>query len=180
MIEPNRPVIYRINRDDKIEFVNDAWSRFAFENDAVRLTDRIIGTSLWDHIVGPDVTQIYRDLLWRIRTQLVSATLPFRCDSPVLARVMQLVVIPLEREAVEFQATLHSEAPHPKAIELLRHGHVAASGPFIRMCAWCKAIAINGNWKPLEEAVESEACLLQEPFPQITHAICDPCFVKLS
>ena len=175
MFKQSPGVVYRINENDKIDFVNDAWSRFAIENDALRLSDGVIGTSLWNHIAGVDVTEIYRDLLWRVRTKLVSATFPFRCDSAEHYRRMQLVVIPLAKGRVEFQGILGSEGPHAQAIELLRHRHSLESKSFIRMCAWCKAIAIDGRWQPLEEAIESTACLLQDPFPRLTHGICEVC-----
>ena len=151
-------------------------SQFAIENEAKRLSDGVIGTSLWDHIDGVDVAQVYRDLLWRVRTKMVSASFPFRCDSPECYRRMQLAVIPLDSGRVEFHAILCSEGPHAQTIELLRHSHSVESESCMRICAWCKAVAIDGIWKPLEEAVELTACLLQEPFPRLTHTICDSCF----
>lgn len=178
MIKQSPSVVYRINENDNIDFVNDAWSRFAIENDAERLSDGVIGTSLWDHIVGVDVTQVYRDLLWRVRTKMVSARFPFRCDSPEYYRRMELVVIPLEKERVEFHAILGSEGPHGQTIELLRHSHSVELESFMPICAWCKAVIIDGIWQPLEEAIKSTACLLQEPFPRLTHSICNVCLAE--
>jgi len=95
MAKQSESVVYCIDADDAIDSVNVAWTRFAIENQAAQLSTGVIGTSLWDHIVGVDVVHIYRDLLSRVRTKNVSASFPFRCDSPECYRLMRLVVIPL-------------------------------------------------------------------------------------
>ena len=77
MHQQTETVAYCIDADDNIISVNEAWNRFAIENDAAQLSTEVIGTSLWDHIVGVDVAHIYRDLLSRVRAKMVSASFPF-------------------------------------------------------------------------------------------------------
>lgn len=181
-MERSLTVDYRIDADDKIVFVNEAWTRFAIENDAARLSDSVIGTSLWEYVTGLEVAHIYRDLLVRVRAKSASATFPFRCDSPERFRRMRLLVVPLENAFVEFSAIVEAEGQHPPTIELLRSSSSQGES-FLRMCAWCKAIFVDGGWKPIEQAIELTASLHKEPFPQVTHGICDSCeveYVKLA
>lgn len=180
MVKQPESVVYSIDADDNIVSVNEAWTRFAIENDAAQLSTEVIGTSLWGHIVGVDVAHIYRDLLSRVRTKMVSASFPFRCDSPEHYRKMRLVVVPLLNKRVEFRAHLDSEGPHARTIELLRPRSAAEPKSFVTMCAWCKAIVIDGIWTPLERAIEQTSLFLQEPFPRFTHGICDACVKEYS
>ncbi len=71
MVGQAPPVVYRISADDIIEDVNDAWARFAIENDAPALATEVIGRSLWDYINGLDVVHIYRLLLARVRAKKI-------------------------------------------------------------------------------------------------------------
>ncbi len=50
----------------------------------------------------------------------------------------------------------------------------------VQMCALCKRIDIDGNWKPLEEAIKKKRLFLREPFPRLTQSICDACEVELA
>jgi len=59
------PVVYRIDAADIIEDVNDAWARFAIENDAPSLATEVIGRSIWDYISGPEVRHIYESVFKR-------------------------------------------------------------------------------------------------------------------
>jgi hypothetical protein len=175
MLEQSDSVVYRIDADDTIDFVNDTWTQFATANDAATLACDIVGSSIWDHIDGVSVIQVYRHLLWRVRTNRVSATFPFRCDSPDRFRHMQLVIQPLEKDRVEFVATLQSEGLHAKPIELLRAQRARDSAHFLRICSWCKAFCTTDGWVPIEKAIEQTSCYTVEPFPMLTHGICDAC-----
>jgi hypothetical protein len=175
---PAQPVVYRIDADDRMEFVNETWHAFAIENGATELTAAVIGTPLWDHILGPGVTHVYRDLLYRVRTKRVTATFPFRCDSPERYRKMRLTVNPLAEGRVEFLAILEDEGFHSISMPFLRPASGIRSEEVVRMCAWCKAIAVHDVWKPLEEAIVQTELLLQEPFPCFTHGICEDCVAQ--
>ncbi len=46
----------------------------------------------------------------------------------------------------------------------------------LRMCAWCKRIAADGDWLEVEEAGGRLRLFDRPAVPTITHGICDPCF----
>lgn len=175
MTDRTRAVVYRVDGADTIEFVNDAWARFAQANDAAQLAEGVLGVSLWHYIAGDDVAQIYRDLLARVRMAGVSVEFSFRCDSQQRRRDMQLILAPLGDRKVEFRAILKAEQPHAPPIDLLRPSSAGASDSFVMMCAWCKAMKVDGEWVALEEAVPRTAHMLQHPFPRLSHGICDLC-----
>jgi hypothetical protein len=175
MTDRTPAVVYRVDRADTIEFVNDAWARFARANDAAQLAEGVLGASLWDYIAGDDVAQLYRDLLARVRMAAVCVEFPFRCDSQQRRRDMHLILAPLEDRKVEFRAVLKSERPHASPIHLLGPGPATTSDSFVTMCAWCKATKVDGEWVALEEAVQRTPYMLQHPFPSLSHGICDSC-----
>jgi hypothetical protein len=172
------PVIYRISAADIIEDVNDAWKQFAIENDAPALATEVIGRSLWDYIQGLDVVHIYRDLLARVRAKAISATFPFRCDSPERYRRMRLMVVPLNDGRIEFRAMLDAAGLHAELMDLLRPREGDDPGVLVRMCAWCKAIEVDERWMPLEEAIKKMRLFLRGSFPRLTHGICDACAIQ--
>lgn len=52
---------------------------------------------------------------------------------------------------------------------------------WVVVCGWCKKIDIDqGNWKEIEEAVIELDLFKKGKSPQITHGICDDCFLKMS
>jgi hypothetical protein len=168
-------VVYQIGHDDVIDYVNDAWGRFAIDNNAPSLSLDVLGTSLWDHIAGGDVAQIYRELIARARAKMAAITVPFRCDSPERYRKMRLEIAPLSAGRIEFRATLDSEGEYVKSVNLLRRTTGVKSESFLLICAWCKAVSRDGVWRPLEVVADELDLLLQESPPQLTHGICDVC-----
>ena len=52
---------------------------------------------------------------------------------------------------------------------------------WVVVCGWCKRIEIDqGNWKEVEEAVIKLDLFKKGKIPQVTHGICDDCFLKMS
>ncbi len=168
-------VVYRINAADIIEDVNDAWIRFAIENDAPSLATDVIGRSIWDYICGPEVRQIYASIFKRIRTEHCQVSFPFRCDSPSLYRAMRLTVSSMSKGQIEFCSVLETIRAQPLALEILRGKSGSSSPCVVQMCTWCKAIAVGGEWKPIEQALEELNLLTQETLPRIRHDLCDSC-----
>jgi hypothetical protein len=67
--------VYRITSDDVIEFINDAWVRFAVENGAPTLCQGVIGASLWNYISGQEVVHLSSELLSRVRNSRCEVTI---------------------------------------------------------------------------------------------------------
>src|SRR5579871_6228560 len=101
-LEPDsEPIVYRIDADDTIVFVNESWVRYAERNGAPALARGAVDRSLWDFIEGTEVAMLWRELVDRARDGHV-LTFPYRCDSPGQRRELVMAVAPLESRGVEF------------------------------------------------------------------------------
>jgi hypothetical protein len=173
----DRPVyIHRIAPDDRIEFVNEAWVQFAVDNASPTLAQRVLGTSLWNYLVGEQVVYLWKELLYRVRVGPSEATIPFRCDSPRVRRFMRMRVVPLATGAVEFGSWIEREEPFGEPIPLLDPAVPLDPDAFLRMCAWCKQIDAKGYWLEIEEAVERLRLFDRPALPALTHGMCERCF----
>lgn len=110
--------LYRITPDDHIEFVNDAWIRFAEENGTPTLPQNVIGTSLWKHISGQEVVHLSRQLVAKARQTKTEVSVPFCCDSPSLRRFMRMRIVPLSQGRIEFHTWVEREEPFQNPIRL--------------------------------------------------------------
>jgi hypothetical protein len=171
--------LYRITPDDRIEFVNDAWIRFAEENGAPALPQEVLDTSLWQHISGPAVVHLSRHLVAKVRQTHTEVALPFRCDSPWRRRFLRMRIVPLTEGRIEFCTWVEREEPFPKPIRLLDPCAPRNPADLIRMCAWYKRIDKEGCWLEVEDAIEQLRLFDRRALPAITHGICDSCLTRL-
>jgi hypothetical protein len=167
--------VYQISPDDVIEFVNDAWLRFAVENGSPKLSQEVIGTSIWNHISGQSVVQLSRDLLAKVRESGCEVTIPFRCDSPWIRRFMWMNIAPLAQGRIEFRTWIEQEEPYKKPIQLLDPAVPRDDANLVRMCAWCKKIDVEGEWFEIENAIAYLRLFDFPTLPAITHGICKGC-----
>ena len=179
-VTANERLTYRINPDDVIEFVNDAWVRFAVENGTPSLAQGVVGSSLWNYISGTQVVHLSRELLARVRESRCEATIPFRCDSPTKRRFMRMRILPLGKSKVEFGTWIEREEPYTEPIKLLDPTVSKAQDKLLRMCAWCKKVDVVGSWLEIEEAIRQMRLFDRPAIPAITHGICDGCFKMIA
>ncbi len=77
-------IIYRVNDQDEIVFVNEEWDQFAAANAGEAVTaSQVLQRRLWDFISDSTTRELYRQVLRRIRDGR-SLRFTFRCDSPSL------------------------------------------------------------------------------------------------
>jgi hypothetical protein len=174
------PVTYvcRITRYDIIEFINDPWIRFADENAAPTLALEVIGTLVWQHILGMEIRQLYRELVAKVRETHSQVDFSFRCDSPAVRRFMRMRVVSLPHDAVEFSSWVEREEPYERPVRLLDPTIARDRDDFLRMCSWCKSIDVAGSWLEVEQAIEKERLFDRPRLPQISHGICPACLAE--
>lgn len=166
---------YTIDRDDVIIEVNDVWKRFADENSAEGLGDRVVGTWLWQHLAGAEVKHLFKSLVERVREKGIPVRVPFRCDAPELRRYMVLELQPLPDDAIRFSSWLEGEEPR-ETMRLIDPDRDADPELMVRMCAWCKRIhAGPDRWRELEDALGELGLFNLDPLPRITHGVCGDC-----
>jgi hypothetical protein len=102
-------LVYRIDRQDVIVFVDSDWDRFALSNGGEdTLSTQVLGRQIWDFVIDATIRQLYRQLLQRIREGR-ELRFAFRCDSPDRRRLMEMEMIPADGAAVQFRTRKVSE-----------------------------------------------------------------------
>ncbi|HKJ08236.1 MAG TPA: hypothetical protein VKA76_04025 [Gammaproteobacteria bacterium] len=173
---------YCVDGADSIIFVNDAWCAFAIANDAPELTtEAVLHRCLWDFIADPETSHLYRAIFARARRSGNAVTIPFRCDAPALRRYMQLDIQPVDGGGERLQLTGRVLRQEPRAPVALLERAAQRSAELLRMCSWCKRIAVDtGQWLEAEEAIARLGLFDTPTLPGLTHTICDSCLAGLS
>jgi hypothetical protein len=168
-----RQFIYRVDAEDRIASVDATWVAFAVENGLPSLPAKfVIGTSLWDYLSEPSMQQFYRMFMTKVRKTGLPVNVPFRCDGPDCRRFMEMGIILLAGNALEFRSFLLREEPRPW-VELF-NPKFPRKAELLTVCAWCKKVKASG-WLEAEDAVRE--LKLSEPIalPMISHGICPDC-----
>ncbi len=165
------PVVYAVDARDRIVKLNDAWHEFAITNGAPQTAEHVLGTSLWDHVTGAEVTMLWRDLLARARAGHTLAV-PFRCDAPGERRELEMVVVPAGDGGLTFISLSRSTFARRPLIP-------AADGDVALItCSWCNRFLAPAGWVEVEEAVAELGLFEGEP-PPLTHTLCPSCDVRV-
>jgi hypothetical protein len=167
------PLVYSLDGSDRIVRVNDAWTRFALENDAPELAaEHVLHRPIWDFLDDSTTHQIYADLFARVR-QGRTASFPVRCDSPTLRRHLKMIVTPAERNSVDVQCVVVAAESTP--IQRVWDRRTIRSESLLHACAWCKRVDVGGEWMEIDVALEPLRIFELERLPAVTHGICDAC-----
>ena len=169
----SRLFTYRVDADNVICFVSPEWLEFAVENEAPELVrPGVLGKPLWPFIAGMETKHLYDVMLKKVRAANAVICFSYRCDAPHLRRYMEMVVRPWGAKGVEFISRVEREVPR-EPIPLLAP-MAARSDQMIRMCGWCKRVAMP-EWVEVEEAIQRLRLFEQDYMPQITHTLCADC-----
>lgn len=171
-------LVYRINADGRICYVNPAWSEFARANQGESvLPGQVLGCRLQDAVEDPTVQGLYQAMITRARAG-TPVKFHYRCDAPDRRRTFEMDIHRLaEGGEVEFVSSLLHEEKRPP-VPLLAAG-AARDRRLLRICSWCQQVQKPDQaWVPVEVAVENLHLLEGETFPRLTHVICDSCLVK--
>lgn len=171
-IEPDA-VIYRIDREGRIVFVNERWTEFALANDAASLAREAgLDKSLWDFVADVQTKHLYRTMLDLLPVGGDGIVIPLRCDSPDCRRFIELRIVRPDEDHVEFAAVvLRTERREPVA---LLDAQAARSEQWLRMCSGCKKVLADA-WVEIEEAVRRLELFADAQLPALTHGICPAC-----
>ena len=169
------PVLsYAIDQDDHLVRVDEGYHRFARENGWDR-SGESLGRSLWDFVAGEDLKRLQRMLLRRIRGEVRSVELPFRCDGPGVRREMDVkIAAGSSGQVVLFSARMRSEEPRPRPQPLLS-AQAPRGEETLTMCGWCDRFLVGGEWVEVEEAAARLGLFQRSELPTIDHGICPEC-----
>ena len=168
-------VVYQVNSQDEIVYLNETWQVFALANDAADLLpERVLGRPLWDFITDETTRALYREILQLVRSGRATQ-FQFRCDAPAYRRYMEMKVSARPGSKVEFASRVVQEEKRPHQ-ELLNR-QAARSEEWLRICGWCKRVEIAGTgWEALEQAVSALHLFGQKKLPRLTHGMCESCY----
>jgi len=168
---------YRINADNTIASVSENWHSFAVENGGTESCNpgNLIGSPLWDFISGLETKHLYEIILKKARAHKQPVQLKFRCDSPDNCRYLQLSIIPLKDDTVEFQSKIiRSISREP--IALLENDR-ERSDSFVKICSVCKKIAVSDSeWQETDMAINTLQLFDYEQLPELSHGLCQSCY----
>ncbi len=168
-------IIYDLSATDEVVWVNDAWSRCADANDGGALSpDLVLRRRLWDFIAGEPTRHIYGLLFDRVRSGGEVVRLSFRCDAPARRRLLELEISPLPDGYIRCRTrSVAEEARNPVA---LLDPARARSDQLLRLCSWCKRMAVpERGWLHLEVAVSALGLFADRLPPDLTHGVCPDC-----
>ena len=170
--------VYRIDQDDNIVSVEEAWDDFAASNDAPELEGKnVIERNLWDFVSDELTRHIYKQMTAEVRKGR-SLTFGFRCDSPDQVRFLEMRMTPFSEEGVQFETfTSYIEERPPQ--EIFRRSSKVIDEVVIA-CSWCKKIKTAENvWHEVEQAIQILQLFDVDPAPQLSHGMCEDCYGKM-
>lgn len=173
-------VKYVIDADDNISAVNEGWCEFAKANDADDLLPpNIIGQSLWNHISDPTTSDLYKQIIARVRKGGPSS-FSLRCDGPSCRLRLEMKITGLPDGSVEF-STIPVSVDERDKMDLLSR-RTPRSSQQLRVCAWCNRVDAGSgtdDWVEVEEATERMKLFELDELPQLTHGICNACHARM-
>ena len=170
-------IVYRVNDQDEIVYVNDEWDRFAEANEGEGVaSSRVLHRPLWDFIGDSTTRVLYRQVLKQIREGRI-IRFALRCDAPTCRRLLEMDITRGENGTVEFRTSTLSEWHRPAPI--WPSPNAVSSDELLRVCGWCNKVKVDGAWEEVEQAIVSLRLFELPLLPSLTHGICDPCYRKM-
>lgn len=180
-METNNKVVYRIDSQDRIIFVNEVWHDFAMANGAQSFTvEHILNRPIWNFIGDSTTRMFYREAM-RLARSNRPMSFEFRCDSSDLKRLMRMTISTFGTD-LQFECEPLRIEDRPS--QMLLETDIPRSDELIVVCGWCKKVNIGEQiWREIEHAVHVLRLFERERLPALSHGICGTChdifFAKL-
>lgn len=159
----------RLDGGGTITAVNDAFDRFACDNDTPQISGRsVIGRKLDDFITG-DETRMFIAVLVKgalvLRRESVRL---YRCDSADTRRLMEMRIAPLPEGGVDMLHRLvwQERLQHRTAFTAV--GRVVAMA---KRCSICNRLQMEGSWHEPDQLARPDP---SRPI-KVFYGICDEC-----
>lgn len=165
------PVIYIINPDNLIIQINDAWDKFAAENqgDAIPKV-AVLGHSVLEFVSGKVTQRYWQNLLERARHSTAPLRVNYRCDAPNLKRWMQMELRLLDNGDLRISHVQRYAQHRKNAVFFVRALQRGKQG-YIR-CSMCNRVKSAERWVEPEEIGVATATTHTL---QVTYGLCESC-----
>ncbi len=168
---------YSIDGENRIVSVSDNWDAFARANNGASSiqSDDIIGKKVWSFFAGEEIKYLFRQLFEYVRNKQKVIIIPFRCDSPVEQRFLELRLEPLEDQGLKFtNSIIKVEKCQSKPESLF---DVDADNGVLKVCSMCKKLEVSdGQWLDMEQGIPVLNLFGEQAVPPISHGLCKPCY----
>jgi hypothetical protein len=173
-------VEYAIDADDVVVTLGEGWSEFAARNEAPELAGAPSGRTLWSQFGDPQLRDLWRTAVTRVREHQETMTVPFRCDGPASLRWFEMTVSPLPNGGVHFRSTMTFEMSRPSVPLLERAMPRDDTAPSVALCSCCAEGLLGERWVAVEEVLTGLRLLEEAPVPSISYGICPRCSASMS
>jgi predicted Fe-S protein YdhL (DUF1289 family) len=175
MTTPSLNYRYRVDAADRLTWVDDQWLAFARENGAAGLVEpMVVGRSLWEFMQDDATRELYQEIHERIRATGNPLVMPFRCDSPLLQRHMQLTISREPGGQLMYHSRFVRVIPQPSCA--LLDPNRERSDAFLSMCSCCKRSLLEPvGWLDLEDISVRLRIFEMPKIPQVHYTVCPSC-----
>lgn len=176
MATPEDTITYTLDAHNQIIKVTGPWDAFAKANrgDAA-VMDAVIGKPL-DSFIAGDVTKMFvNTMLMSARTLGKTVYRPYRCDSDLTKRFMEMSIVPLENGTVEVRHRLLLEEPMRdyRAHTLPRPAPLGL--PRIKRCSMCNKIHVAFSWLEIVDALNLQVLAAEQANGPWIYGLCPEC-----
>jgi hypothetical protein len=173
--DPDTDVVYHVDPEGRITFVNSRWDEFARANDAKDLLgDAVLGRRVAPFIADRQTRHLFELIVRHALQSGRPMTLPYRCDGPAARRRMELSVCATPAGDVVFRSRVLAEEARPP-IGLLDPHARRRPDSLIHICSWCNRGRIGERWAEVEEVIAAYDLFDAPTVPDITHGLCFDC-----
>lgn len=164
-------VTYIIDQQFRLQAYNEAWVRFARDNEGEKVLKRfILGTPILDGFCQE--ARLYYEYLYR-KAMITSAQADheFQCSShSTYRRFHQTAYVLKNRQGLTITNRLIEEHPFPEAPLPFSNRYLATNG-YILECAHCRKVQNQRG----EKTWDWVPYLIKHPVPNIAHTFCPTC-----
>lgn len=168
-------LVYEIDGNNIIQRIDGPWDEFAQSNAQYPaeleecLKDQVLGRPVFEFITGQRIRLFFLSVLNATRLLNRTRRVQYRCDSELEKRFMEMVMEPLEGQAMRLSHVL-------VRTELLKRpflftSQVSPGHRPVPRCSVCNRVEISEAWvEPDDEVVRG----MPRPCP-VTHTLCPIC-----
>ncbi|SMF05009.1 hypothetical protein [Pseudobacteriovorax antillogorgiicola] len=174
--------IYRISPTNIIDHVDSNFAEFASEAGASTLAEGVIGKPFTTFIAGSELRSYFYQVFMSARCNRKVQQIPFRCDSPDMAREMLLEIVPREDRSLQIKTYLVKEwsTPHNVLLEApSARTRARSKQESLLLCSICLRV-FNANfhsWEDIQQFAARCQFFSKEgtQVPRLQRTVCEIC-----
>lgn len=168
-LREDEAVVVALDHEDRITWVNDAWSRFAQDNGGTEAVARgVVGRSYLDGVHGP-LRGFFARAFARVREEGDPWELSYECSSPELYRMHRVRVAPTAGAGLLMVHGILETRPHDRVPEVAEEKDFRDARGVMVQCSNCRRVRrIGDGWRWVPGWVAT-------PSPPVSHGLCAAC-----